>query len=33
VICPKANAPRKPLAGLEVIAVERIDQAIAHAWD
>ena len=33
VICPKANAPRKPLTGLEVIAVERIDQAIAHAWD
>ena len=33
VICPTANAPRKPLAGLEVIAVERIDQAIAHAWD
>ena len=33
VIGPKANAPRKPLAGLEVIAVERIDQAIAHAWD
>ena len=33
VIYPKANAPRKPLAGLDVIAVERIDQAIAHAWD
>ena len=33
VICPNANAPRKPLTGLEVIAVERIDQAIAHAWD
>ena len=33
VICPKANAPRKPLAGLEVIAVERIDQALEHAWD
>ena len=33
VICPEANAPRKPLAGLEVIAVERIDQTIAHAWD
>ncbi|MDO4637693.1 MAG: DNA repair protein RadA [Lautropia sp.] len=33
VICPKANAPRRPLTGLEVIAVDRIDQAIAHAWD
>lgn len=33
VICPRANAPRKPLAGLEVIAVERIDQALARAWD
>ncbi|MDO4904938.1 MAG: DNA repair protein RadA [Lautropia sp.] len=32
VICPKANAPRKPLAGLQVIAVERIDEALASAW-
>ena len=33
VICPKANAPRKPLAGLEVVAVERIGEALARAWD
>lgn len=33
VICPKANAPRKPLAGLEVIAVERIGEAIDRAWE
>lgn len=32
VICPKANAPRKPMAGLEVVAVERIDEALAQAW-
>ena len=33
VICPKANAPRKPLAGLEVVAVERIGEALEQAWD
>ncbi len=33
VICPKANAPRKPMTGLEVRAVERIDEALSQAWD
>jgi DNA repair protein RadA/Sms len=28
VLCPKANAPRKPIEGLEVIALERIDQVL-----
>ncbi|MGE0311573.1 MAG: DNA repair protein RadA [Lautropia sp.] len=32
VIAPRANAPKKPIEGLEVIAVDRIDQAIAAVW-
>ena len=32
-IVPAANAPRKPVKGLEVFAVERIDQAIACIED
>jgi DNA repair protein RadA/Sms len=28
VIAPRANAPKRPIEGLEVVAVERIDQAI-----
>ncbi|MDO4684042.1 MAG: DNA repair protein RadA [Lautropia sp.] len=32
VICPKANAPRKPMTGLEVVAIDRIDEALAQAW-
>ncbi|MGE0802137.1 MAG: DNA repair protein RadA [Lautropia sp.] len=32
VIAPKANAPRKPIEGLEVVAVERIEEALAAAW-
>ena len=27
-IVPRANAPKRPIEGLEVIAVERIDEAI-----
>ena len=27
-IVPKANAPKAKIAGLEVIAVERVDQAV-----
>ncbi|MDH4175599.1 MAG: DNA repair protein RadA, partial [Betaproteobacteria bacterium] len=27
-IVPKANAPKGKIAGLEVIAVERVDQAV-----
>ena len=30
-IIPKANAPKKPIEGLKVHAVERVDQAIALA--
>jgi DNA repair protein RadA/Sms len=32
VIAPKANVPKKPIEGLEVIAVERIDAALTAAW-
>jgi DNA repair protein RadA/Sms len=32
VIAPKANAPKKAFEGLEVVAVERIDAALAAAW-
>jgi DNA repair protein RadA/Sms len=32
VIAPKANVPKKPIEGLEVIAVERIDAALSAAW-
>ena len=32
VIAPKANMPKKPIEGLEVIAVERIDAALSAAW-
>ena len=27
-IVPRANAPKRPIEGLEVVAVERIDEAI-----
>ncbi|RPH38968.1 MAG: DNA repair protein RadA [Burkholderiales bacterium] len=32
VIAPKSNVPKKPIEGLEVVAVERIDAALAAAW-
>jgi len=32
VIAPRANVPKKPIEGLEVVAVERIDAALAAAW-
>jgi DNA repair protein RadA/Sms len=32
VIAPRANVPKKPLEGLEVVAVERIDAALSAAW-
>jgi len=32
VIAPKANAPKKAFEGLEVVAVDRIDAALAAAW-
>jgi DNA repair protein RadA/Sms len=32
-IVPKANAPKGRIAGLEVIPVERLDQAVARLKD
>ncbi len=32
VIAPRANVPKKPIEGLEVVAVERIDAALDAAW-
>jgi DNA repair protein RadA/Sms len=32
VIAPRANMPKKAIEGLEVVAVERIDAALAAAW-
>jgi DNA repair protein RadA/Sms len=32
VIAPRSNLPKKPIEGLEVVAVERIDAALAAAW-
>ena len=32
VIAPRANAPRRPIEGLEVIAADRLDEALAAAW-
>jgi DNA repair protein RadA/Sms len=29
-IIPKANAPKQAIKGMEVIALERIEQAIEH---
>jgi DNA repair protein RadA/Sms len=31
-IIPKANAPKQKIAGLEIIAVERVEQAVDGAW-
>ncbi|HVL55248.1 MAG TPA: DNA repair protein RadA, partial [Burkholderiaceae bacterium] len=31
-IAPKANAPRRDIEGLQVIAVDRIEEALAAAW-
>lgn len=32
LLIPQANAPRKSVEGLEILAVDRIDQALAQAW-
>jgi DNA repair protein RadA/Sms len=32
VLAPAANAPKKPIEGLEVVAVDRIDTALGAAW-
>jgi DNA repair protein RadA/Sms len=31
-LIPKANAPKRPIEGLEAIALDRIDQALESAW-
>ena len=32
VLIPKANAPKRPIEGLETVALERVDQALEAAW-
>jgi len=32
VIAPRANVPKRSLEGIEVIATDRIDQALLAAW-
>ncbi len=32
IIMPRANAPKKPVEGVTVIAVERVEQALQAAW-
>ncbi|MEO6269017.1 MAG: DNA repair protein RadA [Lautropia sp.] len=32
VIAPRANAPRRSIEGLEVVAADRIEEALAAAW-
>jgi len=32
-IVPKANAPKKAISGIKVIAVEKLQQAIDSVWD
>ncbi|MCP5264553.1 MAG: DNA repair protein RadA [Burkholderiaceae bacterium] len=31
-LIPRANAPKRPIEGLEAIAVEHLDEALASAW-
>ncbi len=33
LLIPKSNHPRKPLDGIDAVAIERVDQAIELAWD
>src|SRR5690606_24874766 len=32
LLIPKANAPKKPIEGLEAVALDRIDAALEAAW-
>jgi DNA repair protein RadA/Sms len=32
-IIPKANMPKQIIEGMEVIAVERLEQALACCWE
>ena len=32
VLIPRANAPKRPIEGLETIALDRVDQALQAAW-
>jgi DNA repair protein RadA/Sms len=33
ILAPSANLPKKPIEGLEIIGLDRIDQALNAAWD
>ncbi len=33
VLIPKANAPKRPIEGLEAVALDRVDEALAAAWN
>jgi DNA repair protein RadA/Sms len=33
VLIPRANLPRRPIEGVEAIPIERVDQALALAWE
>ena len=33
VLIPRANAPKRAFEGLEVVALDRLDQALSAAWD
>ncbi|MCM5569145.1 DNA repair protein RadA [Burkholderiaceae bacterium FT117] len=32
LLIPKANAPKRPIEGLQTVALDRVDEAIAAAW-
>jgi len=32
LLIPRANAPKRPVEGLETVALDRVDEAIAAAW-
>jgi DNA repair protein RadA/Sms len=33
VLAPSGNVPKKPIEGLEIIGLDRIDQALSASWD
>ena len=33
LLIPRANAPKRPVEGVQTIALDRVDEAIAAAWD
>jgi DNA repair protein RadA/Sms len=32
-IVPKSNMPKKPIEGLEIVAVQHIDELLTAAWE